>query len=39
LLECRFNKNPKKIPGKGGSRYWKHVGLGIKTPKEAMEGA
>ena len=35
---CRFKKQSKKIPGKGGQRYWKNVGLGFKTPKEAMEG-
>ena len=34
----RFNKSAKKIPGKGGLRYWKNVGLGFKTPKEAIEG-
>ena len=35
---CRFKKQAKKIPGKGGQRYWKNVGLGFKTPKEAIEG-
>ncbi|XP_037447390.1 40S ribosomal protein S11-like [Triticum dicoccoides] len=25
-------------PGKEGSRFWKSVGLGFKTPKEAIEG-
>ena len=25
-------------PGKGGNRYWKNVGLGFKTPREASEG-
>ena len=38
VVRCRFNKNPKRIPGKGGSRYWKNVGLGFKTPKDAVEG-
>jgi hypothetical protein len=38
-LCCRFKKQSKKIPGKGGQRFWKNVGLGFKTPKEAMEGA
>ncbi|CAL8464416.1 g3951 [Coccomyxa elongata] len=33
-----FKKSAKKIPGKGGLRYWKNVGLGFKTPKEAIEG-
>ncbi|EFJ07974.1 hypothetical protein SELMODRAFT_268639 [Selaginella moellendorffii] len=28
----------KKRPGKGGSRFWKNVGLGFKTPREAIEG-
>eukprot|EP00223_Ostreococcus_mediterraneus_P008298 CAMPEP_0179707418 /NCGR_PEP_ID=MMETSP0937-20121108/4850_1 /TAXON_ID=548131 ORGANISM="Ostreococcus mediterraneus, Strain clade-D-RCC2593" /NCGR_SAMPLE_ID=MMETSP0937 /ASSEMBLY_ACC=CAM_ASM_000575 /LENGTH=100 /DNA_ID=CAMNT_0021580717 /DNA_START=17 /DNA_END=316 /DNA_ORIENTATION=+ len=28
----------KKAPGKGGSRYYKNVGLGFKTPREAIEG-
>lgn len=38
---CRFQtKRPgqKKAPGKAGQRYWKNVGLGFKTPKEAIEG-
>jgi hypothetical protein len=34
----RFKKQARKIPGKGGQRYWKNVGLGFKTPKEAIEG-
>ncbi|KAI4980502.1 40S ribosomal protein S11-like [Hordeum vulgare subsp. vulgare] len=25
-------------PGKEGNRFWKSVGLGFKTPKEAIEG-
>merc|ERR1712190_107755 len=28
----------KKVPGKMGSRFYKNVGLGFKTPKEAIEG-
>eukprot|EP01024_Parvocaulis_polyphysoides_P002192 TRINITY_DN1068_c0_g2_i3.p1 TRINITY_DN1068_c0_g2~~TRINITY_DN1068_c0_g2_i3.p1 ORF type:complete len:160 (-),score=15.52 TRINITY_DN1068_c0_g2_i3:205-684(-) len=28
----------KKTPGKGGLRWYKNVGLGFKTPKEAIEG-
>ncbi|KAE8735427.1 putative protein phosphatase 2C 27 [Hibiscus syriacus] len=28
-----------KRPGKGGNRYWKSIGLGFKTPREAIEGA
>ncbi|KAK6162047.1 hypothetical protein DH2020_001888 [Rehmannia glutinosa] len=27
-----------KVPGKGGNRYWKSIGLGFKTPREATEG-
>lgn len=27
-----------KKPGKGGTRFWKNVGLGFKTPREAIEG-
>jgi Ribosomal_S17 N-terminal len=34
-----FAKATKKIPGKGGLRFYKNVGLGFKTPKEAIEGA
>ena len=34
-----FKKPARKTPGKGGARYYKNVGLGFKTPKEAMEGA
>ncbi|DBA88533.1 TPA: 30S ribosomal protein S11, chloroplastic [Trebouxia sp. C0005] len=40
-LVARFqSKKPgqKKVPGKAGQRYWKNVGLGFKTPKEAIEG-
>jgi len=35
----RFNaaKNT-ETPGKGGSRFYKNIGLGFKTPKEAIEG-
>ena len=43
LLPCsrRFAKGKpaKKIPGKFGLRFYKNIGLGFKTPKEAMEGA
>lgn len=32
-------KQSKRVaPGKGGTRYWKNVGLGFKTPREAIEG-
>lgn len=33
-----FKKPTNKIPGKGGQRWYKNVGLGFKTPKEAIEG-
>eukprot|EP00887_Chlorella_sp_A99_P006875 scaffold2.g6875.t1 len=33
-----YNKNVKNIKGKGGRRWYKSVGLGFKTPKEAIEG-
>ena len=29
----------KKAPGKAGTRYYKNVGLGFKTPRTAIEGA
>jgi hypothetical protein len=32
-------KGKGKVPGKGGVRYYKSVGLGFKTPREAIEGA
>merc|ERR1711937_535083 len=28
----------KRTPGKDGYRYYKNVGLGFKTPREAIEG-
>eukprot|EP00244_Chara_vulgaris_P013680 TRINITY_DN7_c0_g1_i2.p1 TRINITY_DN7_c0_g1~~TRINITY_DN7_c0_g1_i2.p1 ORF type:complete len:159 (-),score=22.32 TRINITY_DN7_c0_g1_i2:560-1036(-) len=31
-------KDRSKGPGKGGNRYYKNVGLGFKTPREAIEG-
>lgn len=34
-----FKKSIKKTPGKGGLRWYKNVGLGFKTPKEAIEGS
>jgi len=33
-----FRKAPKRVPGKYGLRYYKNVGLGFRTPKEAVEG-
>ena len=36
----RFSSSSKrKAPGKNGTRYFKNVGLGFKTPKSAIEGA
>jgi hypothetical protein len=37
-ITCSFKKSAKKVPGKAGLRFWKNVGLGFKTPKEAIEG-
>ena len=34
-----FKSKDKKAPGKSGHRFYKSIGLGFKTPKEAMEGA
>uniref|UniRef100_A0A7S0UW42 Small ribosomal subunit protein uS17 N-terminal domain-containing protein n=1 Tax=Polytomella parva TaxID=51329 RepID=A0A7S0UW42_9CHLO len=33
-----FKSKEKKAPGKSGNRFYKQVGLGFKTPKEAIEG-
>lgn len=33
-----FKKPVRKTPGKGGQRWYKNVGLGFKTPREAIEG-
>ncbi|XP_039839196.1 40S ribosomal protein S11-like [Panicum virgatum] len=39
LLKCSTKKSAKgKKPGKGGSHFWKSIGLGFKTPREAIEG-
>lgn len=36
---CSSKKSGKgKRPGKGGNRYFKSIGLGFKTPREAIEG-
>lgn len=36
---CSSKKSGKgKRPGKGGNRFWKSIGLGFKTPREAIEG-
>lgn len=37
-LPRSYNKTAKKIVGKGGLRWYKNVGLGFRTPKEAIEG-
>jgi len=34
-----FKKPVRKTPGKGGQRWFKNVGLGFKTPREAIEGS
>lgn len=33
-----FKKVARKAPGKGGQRFYRNVGLGYKTPREAIEG-
>ncbi|PNH11687.1 40S ribosomal protein S11 [Tetrabaena socialis] len=33
-----FKSKDKKAPGKSGHRFHKTIGLGFKTPKEAIEG-
>lgn len=39
LVICSSKKSGKgKRPGKGGNRFWKSIGLGFKTPREAIEG-
>ncbi|KAL3571786.1 hypothetical protein D5086_025690, partial [Populus alba] len=49
VTEKAFLKQPKvflsskktgkgKRPGKGGNRFWKSIGLGFKTPRDAIEG-
>ncbi|CAK9145994.1 unnamed protein product [Ilex paraguariensis] len=35
---CSKKSGKGKRPGKGGNRYWKSIGLGFKTPREAIEG-
>ncbi|KAG6414645.1 hypothetical protein SASPL_122018 [Salvia splendens] len=35
---CSKKSGKGKAPGKGGNRYWKNIGLGFKTPREAIEG-
>ncbi|KVH93394.1 Nucleic acid-binding, OB-fold, partial [Cynara cardunculus var. scolymus] len=35
---CSKKSGKGKRPGKGGNRFWKSVGLGFKTPREAIEG-
>jgi small subunit ribosomal protein S11e len=35
----KVSKKGAKAPGKGGARWHKAVGLGFKTPREAVEGS
>lgn len=40
----RYQNSSKKTakgnkPGKGGNRFWKNIGLGFKTPRDAIEGS
>ncbi|XP_057800000.1 40S ribosomal protein S11-like isoform X1 [Salvia miltiorrhiza] len=35
---CSKKTGKGKAPGKGGNRYFKSIGLGFKTPREASEG-
>merc|ERR1712159_776743 len=37
-VNVRYVGQKKKAPGKGGNRYYKNIGLGFKTPREAIEG-
>lgn len=37
-IRAGYVKTTKKIPGKGGLRFYRNVGLGFKTPKDAIEG-
>ncbi|KAJ0672761.1 putative ribosomal protein S17/S11 [Helianthus annuus] len=34
---CSKKSGKGKRPGKGGNRFWKNIGLGFKTPREAIE--
>uniref|UniRef100_A0A251SDU0 Putative ribosomal protein S17/S11, 40S ribosomal protein S11 n=1 Tax=Helianthus annuus TaxID=4232 RepID=A0A251SDU0_HELAN len=35
---CSKKSGKGKRPRKGGNRFWKSIGLGFKTPREAIEG-
>ncbi|KAI3450881.1 hypothetical protein Pfo_007546 [Paulownia fortunei] len=35
---CSKKSGKGNAPGKGGNRYWKSIGLGFKTPRDAIEG-
>ncbi|KAL1364460.1 hypothetical protein HN51_012652 [Arachis hypogaea] len=35
---CSKKSGKGKRPGKGGNRFWKSIGLGFKTPREAIQG-
>ncbi|PPD92977.1 hypothetical protein GOBAR_DD10073 [Gossypium barbadense] len=37
-ISCKKTGKGKR-PGKGGNRFWKSIGLGFKTPREAIEGS
>lgn len=38
-LSSSHHASKRKVPGKGGLRYFKNIGLGFKTPREASQGA
>ncbi|GMY22959.1 40S ribosomal protein S11 [Fagus crenata] len=38
VFPCSKKSGKGKRPGKGGNRFWKSIGLKIKTPRDAIEG-
>ncbi|XP_022008742.1 40S ribosomal protein S11 [Helianthus annuus] len=36
---CSKKSGKGKRPRKGGNRFWKSIGLGFKTPREAIEAS